>query len=206
MDKVVDGVDDGQTCTYIGFEEVFHSALAGYLLQLAVVLVFRRGGYLVGRHYRYVVLQQVLVERGDACAGRTVDKHRVEDVHTDYLVAQHAQRAVHALLLELFAVVLQIDAFAAEQGFRGIGDAHHVQLEAVLLHQFLALAVDLLDEASAYRADAADEEVEHLVFGKEERVVDDVERFAERLAFDHERDVRLRGTLCTGYHVDSVAP
>ena len=100
--------------------------------------------------------------------------------------------------------MFQVDTLAAEECFRSVGNTYYVQLEPVLLHQFLALAVDLLDEASAHRSDTADEEVEHLVFGKEERVVDDVERLAERLAFDYERNVRLRSTLRTGYHVDTV--
>ena len=82
--------------------------------------------------------------------------------------------------------MLQVDAFAAEERFRSVGNTHHIQLETVLLHQLLALTLNLFDETSTYRADATDEEVEHLVFGKEERVVDDVERLAERLAFDYE--------------------
>ena len=76
----------------------------------------------------------------------------------------------------------------------------------VFLHQFLALAVYLLYQASAHRPDAADEEVQHLVFGKEEGVVNHVERLAQEAAVHDKGDVGFRGSLCAGYHVDAVTP
>ena len=85
-------------------------------------------------------------------------------------------------------------------------DAHDVELQPALLHEFLLLAADLLQEASADGPDAADKEVEHLIFREEERVVNHVERLAQRFAVDHKGDVRLGGSLCAGDDVDAVPP
>ena len=205
VDEVVDGVDDGKPRAHVRLEQVFHAALAGNLLQFAVVLVLGGGGNLVGGNHRDVVQQQVLVEGSDVGACRAVHKHGVEDVHADNLVAQVLQRAAAALLMQHLAEVGQVDAASVEQRFLAVGNAHHVELQAVFAHQFLPLAVDLLYQAAAHRAYAADEEVQHLVFGQEEGVVDDVQRLAQRLAVHHKRDVRLRGSLRAGYHVDAVA-
>ena len=68
------------------------------------------------------------------------------------------------------------------------------------------LAVNLLDEAAAHGTNAADEEVEHLVFGEEERIMNDVERLAQRFAVHHERDIGLARTLGAGNDIDAVAP
>ena len=85
-----------------------------------------------------------------------------------------------------------------------VGNAHDVQFQPVLLHQLLPLHAYLLNQASAHRAHAADEEIEFLVFGEEERVVYDIERLAQRFFFDHKRDVGLRSTLRAGNHVDAI--
>ena len=87
MDKVVNGIDDGESGTYVRFKQVLHTALAGYLFQFTVVLVFGRSGNLVGSHYRNIVQQQVLVKGSHACTCSTVHKDRVKDVHTDNLIA-----------------------------------------------------------------------------------------------------------------------
>src|SRR5699024_6802292 len=59
MDKVVNGIDDGESGAYIGFKQVLHTALAGNLFQFTVVLVFGRSSNLVSSHYRNIVQQQV---------------------------------------------------------------------------------------------------------------------------------------------------
>ena len=41
IDKVIDGVDDGQTSTYVSFEEVLHTTTASSLLQGLIVLILR---------------------------------------------------------------------------------------------------------------------------------------------------------------------
>ena len=71
--------------------------------------------------------------------------------------------------------------------------------------QFFLLAADLLDEHTADGANAADEEVELLVFAEEERIVDDVERLAQIVAVDGERYVGLACTLCAGDDADAAA-
>ena len=205
MDEVVDGVDDGQAGPHVGLEEVLHATLTGYLLQFAVVVVGRRGGNLVGGHHGDIVQEQFLVDGGHIGTGCAIHEDGVEDVHGDDAVAQDLRIAGLPLLLQLLAEIGQVDALATEERMRGIGNAHHVELEPVLLHQLLPLAVNLLDEAAAHGTNAADEEVEHLVFGEEERIVDDVERLAQRLAVHHERDVGLARALCAGNDVDAVA-
>ena len=179
MNKVVNGIDDGESGTYICFKQVLHTALAGNLFQFTIVLVFRRSGNLVGSHYRNIVQQQVLVKGSHACTCRTVHKDRVKDVHTDNLITQRFQRAVLSLLLQFFTETSQIETFAAEHGFVCIGNAHYIQLQAVLLHQLLALAVDLLYQATAYGSYATDKEIQYLIFRQEERIMDDIQRFAQ---------------------------
>ena len=150
------------------------------------------------------MLEEVLVKARHVCAGRTIDEHGVENVHADDLVPELVQVEGDAVLQAL-AVIAQVYAFAVEDAAGAAGDAHYVYLEVVLLHEFLPLGGDLSDEVAAYRADAANEDVELLVFRKEETVVDDVEGLAEILAVDYEGDVVLLGALGAGYDADAVA-
>src|SRR5699024_10473893 len=129
----------------------------------------------VSSHYRNIVQQQVLVKGSHACTCRTVHKDRVKDVHTDNLITQRFQRAVLSLLLQFFTKTSQIETFAAEHGFVCIGNAHYIKLQAVLLHQLLALAVDLLYQAAAYGSYAADKKIQYLIFRQEERIMDDIQ-------------------------------
>ena len=164
MDKVVNGIDDRESGAYIRFKQVLHTALAGNLFQFTVVLVFRRSGNLVGSHYRNIVQQQVLVKGSHACTCRTVHKDRVKDVHTDNLIAQRFQGTVLSFLPQLLTETSQIETFAAEHGLVCISDTHYIQLQAVLLHQLLALAVNLLYQAAAYGSYTADKEIQYLIF------------------------------------------
>ncbi|CDB12074.1 unknown [Bacteroides sp. CAG:633] len=205
MDEVVDGVDDGQSGAHVGLEQILHTALTGYLLQCAVVFVFGRSGYLVGCHYRYVVLQQVFVERSYFGTRRTVDEDGVEDIHSDNLVAQNAYSAFLTLCGEFFTEVGQVEPLAGKHRSAGIGDTYNIELQTVLLHQLLPLAVNLLYQAAAHGANAANEEVEYLIFREEERIVDNVKRLTQRLAVYYKRNVGLRSTLRTGYHINTVA-
>ena len=111
-------------------------------------------------------------------AGGAVNEHRVEDVHADDLAFEALEVAL-ATCLEGLAIVVEVDAIAAEHGIVSAGDAHHVEHEAALEHQLLALLAYLLNEAATHGAHATDEEVEHLVFREEERVVYDVEGLAQ---------------------------
>ena len=56
-----------------------------------------------------------------------------------------------------------------------------MEFQAIFYHQLLLLLADLLDKTSSHRAHTADKEVEHLIFGEEERVVNHIQRFTQRL-------------------------
>ena len=62
----------------------------------------------------------------------------------------------------------------------------------------------LVYQAMSYRTDAANEKVQHLVFGKKKRVVYHVQGLTQRTAFYHKGDIRFRCALRTGYHIDAV--
>ena len=150
------------------------------------------------------MVEEILVERCHLIAGGAVHEYRVEDVHPDNLTLEALHIAL-AASLEGVAVVGKVDTVAVKHGIVSAGNTHHVELESALVHQALALAANLLYEAAAHGTYTADEEVEHLVFGEEERVVYHVECLAQPRSIYHERDVGLRGTLCTSDDVDTVA-
>ena len=202
--QVVDGTDDGQTSTHIGLVTEPHTTVAGRLAQLHIAVVVARGGNLVGSHHADVVLQEGLVEGGNLAAGGAVHKDAVEDVHLHYLVA-HPIGVGRLAGTQHLLVVVQVDTLAVEHEVVHVADAHHVQLQPLGLHEHLLLGAQLLQEHAAHGADAADEEVEHLVFGEEERVVQHIERLAQEAAVDDKRDVGLRGTLSTGNDADATA-
>src|SRR3712207_6875579 len=62
-------------------------------LQLAVVLIFRRSGNLIGCHHRNIVLQEVFVKRRYIGTRRTIDKYGVEYTHPYHLVADGLARS-----------------------------------------------------------------------------------------------------------------
>ena len=66
-------------------------------------------------------------------------------------------------LVKFLAVGVQIYALTAEHGLASACYTNHVELEAALLHQFLALAADLLQQTAAHGTHTADEQVEHLI-------------------------------------------
>ena len=84
------------------------------------------------------------------------------------------------------------------------GNAHHIDLQIALLHQLLTLTGNLFQQASAHRAYTTEEDVQHLIFRQEERVVNHVQALSETLAFHHKRDVRLAGSLCASNHADTI--
>ena len=69
------------------------------------------------------------------------------------------------------------------------GYAHDIELQPQFSHQLLLLLVYLFQEAASYRSHTADEEVEYLIFGEEEGVVDDVESLAKKVLIDDKGDV-----------------
>ena len=151
------------------------------------------------------MVEEVAVERGDGRAGRAVHEHGVEDVHADDLFLEALRVDLDAVLRQGVLPAGQVDAGAVEDGAGAAGDAHDVDLEAAVALERLLLLRDLGDQAAAHGADAADEQVELLVLGQEEIVVDDVERLAELLAVHDEGDVGLGGALGERDHADAVA-
>ena len=150
------------------------------------------------------MLEESLVESGYLSAGGAVDKDGVEDVHLHDFVA-HVLSVGGESGAERLLVVVEVDAVAVEYEVVDIADADDVELQSARLHEELLLGAYLFEEHAADGSDAADEEVEHLVFREEERVVEHVERLAQEASVDDERDVRLRGTLCTGDDRDAAA-
>ena len=148
------------------------------------------------------MVEEILIEGSHIGRGRAVDKHRVEDVHADDFLFQSVD--VTGLgSIKLFLISTQVDAVAIEDGFLRRGNAHHLQLQLSRLLQLLVLRIDLLNEVAAHSANAADEEVEHLVLRKEERVVDDVEGLAQVFCINDKRDVGLGCALCAGNDTDA---
>ena len=126
--------------------------------------------------------QQVAIYRSNLAARSAVHEHRVEDVHLYNVIAQLAYTAWRTLL-ERCAVACGVESLAVEDGIAAVGNTHDVQLQAVLLLQFLLLRCNLLDEAAAHCSNAADEEVQHLVLRQEERVVYDTQCLAQQVGF-----------------------
>ena len=201
--EVVDGTDDGQSCTYVGLEEELHATHLCYALEFAILLIVAGSRYLVGGNDVDVVREEVLVESCHIGRGGTIHKDAIEDVHADDLVAKTLEIALGGLL-QLLAHVLQVQSLAGEHGIVTRGYANDIELEAEFAHEFLALLAYLLYKAAAHGAHTTDEEVEHLVFAQEKGVVDYVQCLAQVFLGDDERDVRLAGTLGTGYHADTA--
>ena len=103
--KVVDGTDDGQSCTYVGLEEELHTTHLCYALEFAILLIVARSRYLVGGNNVDVVREEVLVESCHIGRGGTIHKDTIEDVHADDLVAKTLKVALGSLF-QLLAHIL----------------------------------------------------------------------------------------------------
>ena len=84
------------------------------------------------------MLKECLVEVGHLLACRAVNKHAVEDVHADDLFPQPVAVA-WCRLGELLHVVVEVDAFAVENGVFAGSYAHHVELESAAALEHLTL-------------------------------------------------------------------
>ena len=146
-----------------------------------------------------------LLLRKDYADFDAVDKHRIIKVHRDYLVHYAVGSGYEVAFLKQLPVSRHVDTFLIEYRLATRSDSYHVDLKVFLLEQLLLLLLDLTQQASAYIADSGDEDVEHLAFGKEERIVDHVEGLRQALAVDYERDISLCRSLSAGNHVDTVA-
>ena len=159
---------------------------------------------LVGGNDVDVVFEEVGIEAGHFGTGGTIDEDAVEDVHANDLVVKPLDVTLWRCC-ELFAEVLQIDTFASEHRIVSACNTHDIELESEFALQLFLLLMNLLNEAATNGSNTTNEEVQHLVFGEEERVVDDVKCFAEEVLIDDERDVRLAGTLRTSNDADTRA-
>ena len=124
--------------------------------------------------------------------------------YTHLFVAQLLVRADRCLVKELL-ITGEVDAVTVEDGFLGCGYSYYVELQTLGALQLLILVVNLLEELSADGSYAAYEEIEHLIFGKEERVVYGVERLAQILAVD-EMCIRDRSTSVPSIPYTDTAP
>src|SRR5574344_1213097 len=186
VNQVIDCVDDGQTCTYIGFKQELHTAFPGCSLQLIIIVISRRGCNLIGCHHRYIMLQEVLVEPSHFSTCGAIHKDGIKDVHTHHSVMQDFQITV----LTVFQILLigsQIDSFPIKDCLMTAGNPHYVEFQSTLLHQFLLLAANLFQQTSAHCTDSADKQIKHLIFRKDETVVDHIQGFPQRIPIHHPR-------------------
>ena len=109
------------------------------------------------------MLEKVVVDAGHLRTGGTIDEHGVEDVHADDFLLETFDVAGQAFLQTGF-ISLQFQPVTVEHGVVAACDAHDIELETALLHQSFPLRVNLLYKAVAHCSNAANEEIEHLVF------------------------------------------
>ena len=204
MNQVIDGVDNRKSRTYVCLKQVFHTTLTGNRFQFAIVFVSRRCRDLIGCHYGNIVLQKVFVKRCNVRTCRTIDEYGIEDIHSDYFVTDGLQIAVLTFHLQFFTEISQVKSLTAEHCFRCIDDTYDMQFQSVLHHQFLLLATDLLYQATANRTNTTDKEVQYLIFGQEEGVMDNVQRFTQRLGIDNKRNVGFRSSLRASDYIDTI--
>ena len=85
-----------------------------------------------------------------------------------------------------------------------VGNTYDIQHQSPFTFQSLLLTADLFDKAVAYCSNTADEKIQHLIFRQEERIVNYVQRLAQRSSVYYKRDVGFGSTLGTSYHIDTV--
>ena len=176
--QVIDGPDNRKPCSDIRLKKELYALVPGNLFEPFVVGVAGRRGYLVGGDDGHSLAEEVLVQSGDLLAGGAVDEHGVENIHSYHFVTELV-RSDGNTILKLFLPILQIQSVPIEQSLDTSGDSDHIDFEVVLVHEFLALALDLPNEPAPDGPNSAEEDVEFLIFRKEEAVVDDVQGFTK---------------------------
>ena len=149
------------------------------------------------------MIEEILVQGGDISASRAIHEHGIEYVHADDRFFHLLRSQVHTVL-HLFPVRIQIQSVTVEYSLDTSGDSDDVDLEIAVLHQFFLLAGNLFDKLASHGADTADEQVQFLIFGKEETVVNHIQRLVELVLVDQERDVGFGVILGKGSDVDAV--
>ena len=185
IDEVIDSVDDRQTSTYIRLKQIFHTALSGRGLQSSIIIVVTRCSHLVGSHHRDVITQECLIQPCHIGTCRAIHKHAVENIHADDFLLQTFQIACLGSLqtstqlcdgkLAVLFPLREVNAVSVEHRIVSTGNAHHIDLQVALLHQFLTLTGYLLQQAATHCANTAEEYVQHLILRQEERVVNHVQ-------------------------------
>ena len=79
-----------------------------------------------------------------------------------------------------------------------------MEFQSIFHHQLLLLATNLFYQAAPYRTDTTDKEVQYLIFGEEERVVDYVQWFTQGFGIDNKRDISFRSSLCASDNIDTI--
>ena len=59
--QVINCVDNGKPCSYIGFKQEFHTATTGYLFQFTINGVFGRSSNFVGCYHRNIIHQKIFI-------------------------------------------------------------------------------------------------------------------------------------------------
>ena len=150
------------------------------------------------------MIEEIFVQRSDLGGGGAIDKYRVEDVHAQHLVAEGGQRDGHAVG-ECLAPIAQVDPVAVKHRFGAAGDAYHIDFQISPALELVLLEGDLLDQLTADRTHAADEQVQFLILRQEEAFVHDIQGLTQILALDDEGNVALGSALREGDDADAVA-
>ena len=79
--EVIDGVNDGQARSDIGFKEEFHTPLASQRFEMLIVVVITRSRDFVGSDHMDVVVKQARIVLCYLCRSRAIDKDGVEHIH-----------------------------------------------------------------------------------------------------------------------------
>ena len=203
VDQIVHRIDDGQPCAYVRFKKELDVTMTCRFFQLDIILIRRGSGLFISSYDRDVVVHQRAIQCRHLRTGRTIHENRIKDVHLQDLVAEMLRIAVLTMQPKLFSVIIQVNALAQETCLLGIGDAHHIQLQAILLHQFRTLNANLIQEVATHRTDTSNEKIQHLVFGQEEGIVNRVQCLTQVFQLDDKRDIGLRSTLRTSDHTDT---
>ena len=65
VDKIVDGVDDGEACSDVGLKKIFHPTMVSRLLQQGIVGIVGRSGNLIGADDVDVVVEEMMIDMGN---------------------------------------------------------------------------------------------------------------------------------------------
>ena len=70
------------------------------------------------------MVEQSLIKRGYIGTCRTVDKHRIEDIHFDNFVLDFFGRSNHFGTIEQLLTMLDVNTFPIEKTLTRVGNAH----------------------------------------------------------------------------------